>query len=508
MVRQAAGRPAGRSSNSEEVQKLREKIKCRNQEADEKNKYIKALHSDLQSEENKSANLRKNIRGLNEKVKNLQSDLNTAEQRTGKVQRQLKSVQARLNQATELLRCKEKELEEKNKGLRTLQSKWKSEVTKSTTSQQTIEQLELILTRSRIASNSVISQLENKLTQARQTLDAQLQQQSSPAAEGEQMTEDLRRQLDDLQEQLDQSKKLVDAQAEELKAAGLNRTQRKETTFGRKLKEMVESLNHEILQISSIITDTLTSEGVERGRLLEQDLRQTLPKLESSLSRPFLWRLSQHHLPPGDVEEDLWVQVALRAIITQLAYTYTQSWCPSDCQLSESLQGIYEGLHKSDSLNAAQWRSVTHAEVRQRTLIQDIEAMKAELRNRVALMLKILGWTKDFISTNEAIWRGIEIIAEKTMQINKSIHEDLIRHEVKLLWFGPGSEFLANYAKDDFSGIRCNDGKISCTTDLGVQITPRSDVDLVAIMLMARVILSDAMEGKSQDNREGRNDCD
>ncbi|KAF8655884.1 hypothetical protein AX16_002869 [Volvariella volvacea WC 439] len=488
------------SSDSEwqEIQRLREEIKRKDRELEEKDRKIRDLRPAGDIEAEGAAALQETNKKLEETIKNLQNDVKTAEEKTEDVQKQLKAAQETVDKTKETLGRKDNELKERDKSIRTLRSDLQSEVEKSAVLRRSHRGLEEMLRNYRKEFEDTVSQMRDELANTRRQCDSDIQHQSTLTQVAEEKAQDLQKELDAMQERLDQSKKLLDERDEELKAVGLGRTPRKEATTRRQLKEMVEALNHEILQTSSTIIDSLNSQESDRKTTSEKERAEVIPHLEPSLSYPFLLRLSQHRLLSEGIEEELGIQIALQATMAQLAYTYAQSWCPSNPQLNSSLQEIYVGLCKSEPLIARKWRSLACAQVHQKTSTQDIESVKTTLLKHVAFVLRLCGLTDNHIFSNEqkseAIGRGIEAITEKITQLSKSIHEEMIQDEVELVWFKPGSEFVSDLAADDFSGFEHSFGCAMCTTELGVKvITHKAGGEVIATTLKAKVILDDVL---------------
>ncbi|KAF8655887.1 hypothetical protein AX16_002872 [Volvariella volvacea WC 439] len=363
-----------------------------------------------------------------------------------------------------------------------------------------------------------LSTIKKELDDTRKQLEAEADEHSGHIKTVGHNARDIQEQLTTTKEQLDETQKLLHEITEEFKRIRLDPlprlVPRKDAICGRELKEMVESLNQEVLQTSLTIIDSLDFKEPLRRKLSAEERAYVLPQLEVNLPRTLLARLTCHHPISDGVEEEFGVQIALQAIMTEYACYYSQSWCPSDDQLDSHLRHIYQGLYESDPLMAPQWRSMTRSQVRQRTLFQDIRTIDIALRSQLSLLLSACGWTDDYLLSNErhaeVISRGIEVITEKIVQLNKAIYEDLTQDEVKILWFKSGSQFQSDSAHDGFSGVQRVVGQILCTTDLGVQIsTPSAGGDSAVTTLKAKVFMNDLLlenyqagEGKSKEKQK------
>ncbi|KAF8655883.1 hypothetical protein AX16_002868 [Volvariella volvacea WC 439] len=340
--------------------------------------------------------------------------------------------------------------------------------------------------------NSKIEQNESRLMALETGLDDAQEQFSRFSYTTEQKFEDLQRQLTIMREQLDRiGPQSYEDQSEVSKVFG---TVRRNIPLKKDLGGLIEALNEEVSHVSSVIVDSLDFNEPSRKRLSDVDHAHALSQLEGSLPPAFLSRLACHRPILEDVEPDSGVQIALQAIMTEFVCFYARSWCPSNVELSSWLQQIYEGICKSD-LNtlAPHWRSITHAQIRQQTHAQDVRSVDEALRGQLVLLLNACGWSDDYILANDqhsdAIDRGIEVITETILHINKVIYEDMLHEEVKILWFEPGSKFLPDLASDDGIGGSCPDDGVLCTTQLGIQVTSG---DSVSIMITAKVILGNA----------------
>ncbi|KAF8652568.1 hypothetical protein AX16_004350 [Volvariella volvacea WC 439] len=331
-----------------------------------------------------------------------------------------------------------------------------------------------------------------------------------------------RRKVDDLQTELDSTNgklerlnHLLSQRTDELKMVD-SYISRTNTHSDVELKKMVEMLNQEISQTSSTIIDSFDFGArvpIRIGRTQEKGI---LYGLGNGLPLKFLKYLSKHQTTSEDITEDLAVALAVQAVIAKCAFDFAWSWCPSNSELDNYLEDIYQGLCSTDPLTAPRWRAMTRSQIRKDESAEEVKFCRSCLDSRLELLLKVCGWTPDYIKQNqrhaEAIDHGLSVIVSKALNLNKALLEGTIQGGAKPLWFEGRSVFNPNHADDSFSrpvlGRSGEDTlsqppacKVLCTTDLGLQITTtRSDQTVVATVLKAKIILEDTLFGNVVDD--------
>ncbi|KAF8655880.1 hypothetical protein AX16_002865 [Volvariella volvacea WC 439] len=440
------------------IQRLWRELKCKEEELEELNEGIKALHFDRQIEVERVIALqqKKGTCRRESRIKDLETEIEStksqwqadigifeiAQQKAEDIQRQLTMVEEKFDQT---MKFKDKELKERETIIRALCNDLHSEVEKSSTLQNTnqglLEVSYLVSLIESIASylnlvemiESLKIEIEQKGSRIRDLekgYEDTQEQDTQRSQMIEQKVEDNHIDLIETKQQCDQAERPHDQQDYELDKV--------ETTDGLSrsgLTEIVEVLTQEVSRASSMIIDSLDSGEPGRRKPTEEKRAQILPQVEMNISRIFLFRLVHRRPILEDKEKEFRVQMALQAIVTELTCHHAQYWCSSNAEQINRPQKIYEGLYKSDHFTVARWRSIVHTQVYQRTPDQDMQAIDTVLHGRLSPLFNKFGWTdENVLSTkrySEAVSHSIKVITEMITRFSNGAYGDEVQEECK-----------------------------------------------------------------------------
>ncbi|KAF9465188.1 hypothetical protein BDZ94DRAFT_1234859 [Collybia nuda] len=256
------------------------------------------------------------------------------------------------------------------------------------------------------------------------------------------------------------------------------------------LTRMVESLNHDILQLAASFTDIRKIRRTRRQNYMTEDQIEDFQRNSQKMIGKYLTtalKESKPLLEPAEpeveglapLEPDILIQISVQVCMVRCCRLIATTWAgiqgvgPNyDTMLSK----IYTNLSHADPVVARRWRSMTRAQIGITAGARKhmMEFVHKELRN----VLIVAGWSRDrWTRTPVSLRDSVSAIIDLTIRINIAIGQDIVSIDVQPIEILPETRFDSAKMDDTFADSRrpvdtnTSSGRVVAgTTALGLQM--------------------------------------
>ncbi|KAK1224303.1 hypothetical protein PQX77_012811 [Marasmius sp. AFHP31] len=296
---------------------------------------------------------------------------------------------------------------------------------------------------------------------------------------------------------------ILDHRTKELQEAQAYLTSTRSTS-GADIIRLIESLNAEILQVASSITDTLPFEQYTSARTTSKRMVMT-EYLGGIFGEEAIAAATCH---PSEDDLDIIVQNALQYLMVGHCKDLVERW-HVDPIVSNFLKEMYRRIRKNNSSSVAgRWRTMTKAEVKYGRYDQVENNAKTRIIDDIQSLVH--RWMKFSdkraqASMSKIIETKVDTVLNIATQIDRAMGIDVVSEDWEAYLVHPGKPFNTVWMEDVFQASQGSTsteeeaaGIVLCSTALGLRRRGESGPDNEdgewQVMAKAKVLLDRAFE--------------
>ncbi|KAF9025802.1 hypothetical protein BDZ89DRAFT_1068050 [Hymenopellis radicata] len=235
------------------------------------------------------------------------------------------------------------------------------------------------------------------------------------------------------------------------------------------VKEILDGLNDEMVQVSSTLTDLFLDSVVEHA------ISRTSPtyleaerNVISLIGEQFAHLLRTSNESKGEV-----LQTALQASMTRLCDDFLQHWVLGDAPYNQGLKDLYARIRESNVVAiAGRWRALTRSCSKYRCGTESPKRIFVHaLLPRLWNILQVAGWSLEHGEEmiRERYSERVEVMAERLIKLDRAMNEGITSQEVAVAHTSTGDLYISELMRTEGNDNMVDDEqRVACTTALGL----------------------------------------
>ncbi|KAK0434117.1 hypothetical protein EV421DRAFT_2088122 [Armillaria borealis] len=306
------------------------------------------------------------------------------------------------------------------------------------------------------------------------------------------MNEELERELRGAREALareqarrEEDRRLLDTRGKELRDTQMFLTKADMYSFA-EIKDMMEGLNSEVLQIAAMMVDEFDCKGRDMGMGDEfEDLTAAVIQTRKILGEPMV-RLLQGH-KDRDMHIEV-VQKSIQAILVNAASHAVSCWSSHD-PLSSVFQDMYHHIRTSKNpAVVGRWRAMTREITKYVLDTHFDERFSWFLLESLRDVLHVAGWSSADTEKRmiEKFCDRLNMLVTLVKKLDKAIGEGITSRDLDVLMVEAGAQFDPSY----MNAVEDGSGPIACSCELGLMVVTTEEARAECLLKVGVVYIS------------------